>query len=135
MIYEATVTFIVTDENGKDKNCKESVILENSDTFTEVEGRMYDLYDGNTGLDVIAIKRSQLKEIANSREDDNDSIFIAEVCDIFTDDKGKEKKISYSIAFFSANIDKAKTFIDEYIKQGYDMKLRALEETNFVDVI
>ena len=96
---------------------------------------MYELYDGNVGLDIVAIKRSQLKEIANKRSDESESIFTAEVCDTFTDDKGKEKKMSYAIAFFSANIDKAKVFIDEYLKQGYNMKLKALQETNFVDVI
>lgn len=135
MIYESTVTFTVIDEKGNDKTQKESVILEDMDTFTEVEGKMYDEYDGNNNLDVIAIKRSQIKEIANKRNDDNDKIFISEVCDTFTDDKGKEKEISYQIAFFSPSIDSAKAFIDNYIKQGYDMRVKVLKETQFVDVL
>lgn len=135
MLYEATVTFTVIDDNGNDKTKKESVILENLDTFTEVEARMYDEYDGNTALDVIAIKRSQLKEIANRRNDENDKIFISEVCDTTVDDKGKEKEMSYQIAFFSPSIDNAKVFIDNYLKQSYNMRMKVLKETKFVDVI
>ena len=135
MIYESTVQFVTSDEKGNDKTKKESVILEECETFTEVEAKMYETYDGHTDLDVIAIKRSRINEIANKRSDDSDYIFIAEVCDTFTDDKGDEKETSYKVAFFAPSIDKAKTFIDEYMKQGYDMKLKSITETKFVDVI
>lgn len=135
MIYEATAQFTVVDENGNDKTRKESVILAECETFSEAESRMYDWYDGRTGLDVIAVKRSRLKEIANSRVDEDDSIFTADVCDTFTDDKGNEKENVFKIAFFAQSIDKAKTFIDFYLKQGYDMRLKALQETKFVEVI
>ena len=138
MLYEGTVQFVVTDDNGNDKTRKESVILSDCETFTEAESKLYDEYDtnqGRNGLDITAIKRSRLKEIANSRDNEGDCIFIADVCDTFTDDKGNEKENTYKIAFFSPSIDTAKNFIDQYLKQGYDMKLKSLTETKFVDVI
>lgn len=135
MIYEATVQFTIVDDKGNDKSVKESVILEDCDTFTEVETEMYDTYDGQPGLDVIAIKRSRLKEIANRRSEDNENIFIAEVCDTIVDDNGDAKETSYKIAFFAQSIDKAKSFIDGYLKQGYDMRLKVLQETKFVNVL
>lgn len=135
MIYESTVQFTVVDDNGNDKTKKESVILEDFETFTEVEARMYDEYGGNAGIDVIAVKRSRLKEIANKRIEDKQTIFIAEVCDITIDDKDNEKENAYKIAFFAYSIDDAKRFIDEYLSQGYDMRLKSLTETKFADVI
>lgn len=135
MLYEGQVSFVVTDDNGNDKNRRESVIIENLETFTEVEARLYEQYDGERGLDVTAIKRSRLKEIANKRIEDKQSIFIAELCDTFTDDNGNEKENTYKIAFFAYSIDDAKKFIDEYMQHGYDMRLKSLTETKFADVI
>lgn len=134
MIYEGTVQFVAVDDNGNDKQTKESVILENCDTFSEAESRLYETYDRKTAFDVIALKRSNLKEVANTRSDADEKIFVAVVCDTFTDDSGKEKEMSYRIAFFSPSIDNAKNFIDQYLKQGYDMKLKSLQETKFANV-
>ena len=135
MIYETTAQFTKADKKGNGKTFKEQVIVDGLDTFTEVEARMYSEYNGQCDLDVIAIKRSRLKEIANKRENLDDRIFIADLCDTFIDDNDNEKETIYKIAFFSQSIDKAKNFIDQYIKQGYDMKLRGLKESKFVDVI
>lgn len=135
MIYEATAQFNYVDDNGNDKSKKESVILLDKDTFTEVEAKMYEQYDGEPGIDIIAIKRSRLHEVANKRSNDNEKIFIADVCDTFTNDKGEEKEIIYKVAFFAESIDSAKSFIDKYLEQGYDMRLKSLTETKFVDVI
>ena len=135
MIFEGTVSFAFTDDKGNEKQKKESVILDNCDTFTEVEGKLFELYGGQPGIDVTAIKRSRLKEIANTRNDGEEKVFVAELVDIFTDDKGNEKDNIYKIAFFAGSIDGAKTFIDDYMKQGYDMRLKSLTETKFADVI
>ena len=135
MIFEGTVSFAFTDDKGNEKKKRESVIIDGLDTFTEVETRLYNQYDGESELEVTAIRRSRIREIANKRAEGRTTIFIAELCDTFTDDKGNEKDNIYKIAFFAGSIEGAKTFIDDYMKQGYDMRLKSLTETKFADVI
>lgn len=133
MIYEATFAYDTIDAKGKEKRVKESVIIGNAELFSEVESTVleYSTYD-NT--DVTSIKRSAIKEIANTGNDD-DIIFKATVADIFTDDNGKEKETNYQIAFFAHDIAHAQKFIEEYLKQGYDMRLKEIKETKFSTVL
>lgn len=131
MLYEATMQFaIIDDKKGDYKTVKEAILVDNCDTFSEVEGTILEQCHERFQLDVVAIKRSRIKEIANIRKADVDKIFVAEVCDIID-----EKELTYKIAFFSPSIDKAKTYIDGYLKQGYGMLLKGLKETKFADVL
>jgi hypothetical protein len=135
MIYEASVTYRGKDEKGRDKGIKKSVLCENYETFGEVETKLMDEYSSCEDIDVVAIKRSKIKEIANARKTQDDCIYIAEISDTFLNDDGSEKEICYQIAFFSMNFDTAKMFITEYSKQGYDMELISLKKSNFLDVV
>lgn len=136
MIYEATTTHIVIDDKGNDKTKKERFIIDNMETFSEVESMLFEEYGSLREFDVPAIKRSNIKEIANKRQSDEDKIYIAEIEDVFTTDTGEEKPIKYKIAFFSSsNFDDALCFITEFLKQGFDMSLISLKQSNFVDVL
>ena len=135
MIHEATISYVKIDEKGNDKQVKEKFIVDGCETFTEVEDKMFGQFGGYTALDVTAIKRSRLSEIANQRTLDADKIFIADVCDTFTDDNGVEKEIKYSVALFAETIDGAHNFMREFLNQGYSMQLVSLKETKFVDLI
>lgn len=136
MIYEATITHIVIDDKGNDKTKKERFIIDNMETFSEVESMLFEEYGSLREFDVPAIKRSNIKEIANKRQSDEDKIYIAEIEDVFTTDTGEEKPIKYKIAFFSSsNFDDALCFITEFLKQGFDMSLISLKQSNFVDVL
>ena len=103
--------------------------------FTQVESKLYEKFEGYKDFDVVAIKRSNIKEIANQRTNNDDVIWQAELQDIFHDDEGNEKLLKYKILFFSKTYESANTFITEYAKQGYDMSLVSLKLTKFMDVI
>ena len=135
MIHEATISFTTTAKNGEGKTVKEQYIVENRTLFAEVEDAMYASFDGYKDLDVIAVKRSRIKEVANSRNSEEDKMFVATLVDIFHDPDGGEKEMKYKIAFFSQTMSSAWAFIREYVSQGYNMKVSAIKETKFIDVV
>lgn len=135
MIHECQISYISVDEKGGERTVKENYVVDNLGCFSEVEERLLDEFGGLKALDVTKIKRSNIKEVANSRQGDTDKIWIAELEDIFTMDDGTEKELKYKILFFSKTIDSAMNFISEYSKQGYQMSLVALKKTNFKDVV
>lgn len=136
MLYEAKVSYKTLNDEGKEVLKKEQYVVENCECFAQVEEKMYEAfnYDNYKETDVTDIKRSRIKELANTRELEADKVFMAELQDTFTTDDGVEKKTKYKIVFFSRNIDTAMTYITDYVKQGYDMLLVTLKETKFIDV-
>lgn len=135
MIYEATLTYITVDKNGNDKVDKSMYVIEGCDVFAEVENMLYERFAGENSLDVVAIKRSKIKEIANARKYDDEKVYLSEVEDVYTDDNGEEKSLRYKILFYAKDFDSAKAFISEFIKQGFNMNLVSLKLTKFNDVI
>lgn len=135
MIYEATISYVGINDKGNDVVIKESYILQDKESFGDVEDTMLSEFNNVlTDMDVIAIKRSRIKEVANSRVND-DKIYLATISDTFVDDNSNEKEIKYIVALFAKDFDNAKAFISEYLKQGYGMQLKSLKETKFIDVI
>lgn len=135
MIYEGTITHVIIDDNGNDKLKKKNYVVNYVDTFEGAENALYKVGDGLTDFDVVAIKRSRIYEVANKRTDDNESLWLAELQDTFTDDDGNEKIVKYKILFYAKTFESAKTFITTYSEQGYNMELVSLKLTKFVDVI
>lgn len=135
MIYESTIQYVTIDDKGNDKTVKASYVIENAELFSEAENKMLEDFAGLTDLDVIAIKRSNVKEIANTRQYDDDMIWEATMQSVFHDDEGNEHYTKYKVLFYSKNSATANTFITEYMKQGYDLELIGLKLTKFVDVI
>lgn len=136
MIYESTISYVGVNDKGNDVVVKESYILQDKESFGDVEDTMYSEFNNTlTDMEVIAIKRSRIKEVANSRSNGEDKIYLATIADIFVDDNSNEKEIKYVIALFAKTFDGAKAFISEYLKQGYSMQLKSLKETKFIEVI
>lgn len=135
MLYEGKISYKKLDDYGKEITVKESFVIEDCETFTEAETALHEEFGYFSDFDVTDLKRSRIKEIANTRSDDNELLFMAEVKDTFTTDEGVEKEIKYKILFFSVNIDSALSFITEYMEQGYDMSLIGLKRTKFIDVL
>lgn len=131
MIYEATISY----KNEKGNTEKESYVLNDKESWSDVEATFFLSFNGYKELDVESIKRSKIKEIANSRESEGDLLWMAELTDVFHDDEDNEKTLKYKILFFSKSYESANAFITEYSKQGYDMSLVSLKLTKFVDVI
>lgn len=135
MIYEGTITYITVDESGNDKQKKESYIVDNVETFGQVEELLYNEFQNLTNIDVISIKRSNINEIINKCSNVDEKIWLADIVQMFVDENGVEKEMHYKFAFFSLNTDTAFQYVKEYLKQGYtDMELVGLKKTRFQDI-
>ena len=135
MIYEATITYLTRDKNGNDKEVKNVFIVDNAETFAQVEELMYREFQNLTDIDVIAIKRSNINEIINKCSNADEKIWLADIVQMFVDENGVEKEMHYKFAFFSLNTDTAFQYVKEYLKQGYDdMELVGLKKTRFQDI-
>lgn len=135
MIHESKIAFTKEDDNGNDKVIKERYLIAEAESFGDAEEQTYDFCEGETGLDVIDVKRSKIKEILNVRQSQEESIWIAELQDVFTNDDGEEKYIVYKVAFFEKTFDSAMAYISEYMKQGYNLELVSLKKSKIADVI
>lgn len=136
-MYEGTITYTTVDNKGNDKNVKENYILEHCESFSDAEEQLFNDGDGRAAIDVIAIKRSPLKEIVNERENEEQKVFIATIIDKFYDaDKDETTETKYNVALFAVDIAKAHQVVNEYMKQGLeDMELVGLKCTKIVDVL
>ena len=135
MIHESKIAFTKVDDNGNDKVIKERYLIAEAESFGDAEEQTYDFCDGETGLDVIDVKRSKIKEILNSRDTGDDKIFVADIADVQHNDDGEEVEIVYKVALFAPNVDAAYNYIKSYLKQGYDMTLVGLKKTKYNEVI
>lgn len=131
MLYEVQISYTTLD----DKAVKEQYLIEAQEFFANAEHEMYKRFSTCDSLDVTKIKRSNIKEVANKRNQPTDKVWIAQMQDVFVDDEGEEKPIKYKVAFFSDTYDNANAFIIEYAKQGYQMSLVSLKLSNFNDII
>ena len=138
MIYEGTISYETITNKGNTRTVKESYLIENVETFSQAETALVSFMQASTNIhtdfDVVALKRSKIKEIANTNRD-TEKMFVATLTDVFTDNEGNEKEMKYDIAFFSLNINTAHVFINEYIKQGYCMEMHCLKQVKFLDVL
>jgi hypothetical protein len=136
-MYEGTITYTTVDNKGNDKNVKENYILEHCESFSDAEEQLFNDGDGRAAIDVIAIKRSPLKEIVNERENEEQKVFIATIIDKFYDaDKDETTETKYNVALFAVDIAKAHQVVNEHMKQGLeDMELVGLKCTKIVDVL
>lgn len=133
MLYEIKLKLTKPDEKtGEVKEVKEHYIVE-AELHADAEKTGYELYP-NTDVDVFAVFRSDLKEIANDKPEDK-PFYKATVVDTFIDDNGKEKELRYQLLVCASDLLEATAFMTEYLKQGYDMRLDAIRRTKIVDYI
>lgn len=136
MIYEVKVQHKKVMDDGSEKSVKESYVVAEAEGFADAEQQAFEYMEG-VGFDeadVIAVKRSNVKEIANKSKGEN-TLWVAELMDVFLEDDGTEKQLKYKIFLFAKTFDAAKLFITDYSAQGYGMTLVSLKLTNHVDVI
>jgi len=134
MIYESKVSFTKI-VKGNDKVMKEKYMVAEAESFGDAETQTYEFCDGETDLDVIDVKRSKVREIINTRTDENDVIFVADIADTQINEEGEEVELIYKWALFANDFDQAYKRVNEYLKQGYNMQAVCMKKTKFVDVI
>lgn len=134
MIYESKVSFTKI-VKGNDKVMKEKYMVAEAESFGDAETQTYEFCDGETDLDVIDVKRSKVREIINTRTDEKDVIFVADIADTQINEEGEEVELIYKWALFANDFDQAYKRVNEYLKQGYNMQAVGMKKTKFVDVI
>ena len=97
MLYESKVSFTKI-VKGNDKVMKEKYMVAEAESFGDAETQTYEFCDGETDLDVIDVKRSKVREIINTRTDENDVIFVADIADTQINEEGEEVELIYKVA-------------------------------------
>lgn len=134
-MYEIKISYVVVDKNGNDKTVRESLVLANAESFANAEEIGYDYGSGLTAIDVTDIKRSNIKEVVNEHTSDDEHLWLVELMGVFTTDEGEEKELKYKVLVFAKTFNAAKTFMSEYIKQGYGMDIVGINKTKYTDVL
>ena len=135
MFYEISVKHTAVDKKGNDKEVTEKYIVENQEMFAEAEQKGLEL--PLTASDVVAVKRSNLREIVNTPTGaEDEAIYIATIVDTFISDNGDEKKTKYQVALYAVSIPNANKIVQEYMAQGLnDMECEGIKKSSFVEVI
>ena len=131
MIHEFQIQYTTVDKNGNEKSIKETYATESFELFGEVEKFALEQFQDS---DVIAVKRSKVKEIANKRTSAGDFVWEATLQQVYLVDD-EEKQMKYKVLLYAPTFESAKKIISEYIKQGYSLELVSLKITKFVDIL
>ena len=136
MLYEITTKTTRVKEDGSEKEVTERYITD-CELFSEAEYAGMKTYkDASGGGDVIAIKRSNVREIVNE-SDDKDYYYKATIVDTFIDDKTeKEKELRYYVLIRADNLTEATSKANDYLRQGLsDMRLDGIVKTNILELL
>lgn len=131
MYFEAVIKR--NDEN-KGKEVTERFIVKGVELFAEAEATM--LAEFSNGCNVVAVKQSKIKDIVNSRMDEEEDIYYATLEQYHITELGDEKSSKTDVALFAKDMTDAKSKLDAYLKQGLqDMSIFKITKTKFLDVI
>ena len=136
MYYEITDRVKRVKDDGTEKEVNERYITDCL-TFAEAEQKGMEMYAAsNTDGDVVAVKRSNVKEIVNENEE-KQHYFKATIVDTFIDDKTeKEKELKYYVLIRADDISEATAKAKEYMRQGLqDMRLDGIVKTNILELL
>lgn len=132
---EATFSSVLVKDDGSERKVTEKYIIDNSLSFTDAENILLSLFGNNDDFEILSIKKSKVREIVNTRQSDDDLIWLAEMMDVFLTDEGDEKQMKYKVLVFAKTFDSAKAIMSDYMKQGFDMSLISLKLSKFNDII
>lgn len=132
MLYEITTKVKKTQEDGSEKDVAERYITD-CELFAEAEcAGMHSYADYQQEGDVVAIKRSNVREIVNPC-DDKDYFYKATIVTKTIDDKANEKEQKYYVLIRADSLVEATNKANEYMKQGLDdMSLDGMVKTSII---
>ena len=131
MYFEAVIK---RNDPQKAKEVTERFIIKGVELFAEAEATM--LAEYQNGCNVVAVKQSKIKDIINSRMDENEDIYYATLEQYHITELGDEKSSKTDVALFAKDMTDAKGKLDAYLKQGLqDMSIFKITKTKFLDVI
>ena len=131
MYFEAVIK---RNDPQKAKEVTERFIVRGVELFAEAEATMLAEYQNE--CNVVAVKQSKIKDIINSRMDENEDIYYATLEQYHITELGEEKSSKTDVALFAKDMTDAKSKLDAYLKQGLqDMSIFKITKTKFLDVI
>lgn len=132
MLYEITTKVKKLQEDGSEKDVAERYITD-CELFAEAEhAGMHSYADYNQEGDVIAIKRSNVREIVNP-SDNKEYYYKAKIVTKTIDDNGNEKGQKYYVLIRADSLIEATNKANEYMKQGLDdMSLDGMVKTSLI---
>lgn len=136
MYYEMTTKVSRQNDDGLVKEVSERYITD-CETFAEAEEKAMETYSAdNVNGDVVAVKRSNVKEIVNEGEE-KEHYFKATIVDTFIDDKTeKEKELRYYVLIRANDLGEATAKANEYMRQGLqDMRLDGIVKTKILELL
>ena len=135
MYYEISIKNTILDKKGNEKEVINKYIVENQELFAEAEAK--GLQQPLSDPDVVAIKRSKIREFANEPTNaENEAIYIATIVDTFIKENGDEKKLKYEVALYAVSVTDANKVVQSYMAQGLtDMECEGIKKTSFIEVI
>lgn len=132
MLYEITTKVRKIQEDGSEKEVTERYITD-CELFAEAEhAGMHSYTDYHQEGDVVAIKRSNVREIVNE-DDDKDYYYKATIVTKAIDDKENEKEQKYYVLIRADSVADATNKANEYMTQGLDdMVLDSMIKTKII---
>lgn len=132
MLFELKIKVEKENKKGELKQVTEHYITD-AELFANAEYTGLNEYDGK--CDVIAIKRSPIREIVNDKDEDK-PFFKATLIDVFVNDDGIEKENKYPVLVCAEDMKEANRIMEEYMKQGLgDLRLDGIVKTKILDVL
>ena len=132
MYYDVKVKIEKENAKGELKQVTEHYIVDNCELFAEAEAKA--LEEFNKYCDVFFVCRSKIKEIVNQKDIDK-PFFKATIVDVVTDDNGEEKENKEVVLVCAKNVKEATAVMEEFLKQGYDMRLDGIVKTKILDIL
>lgn len=133
MLYEVSSKRVVIDKKGNDKIAIEHFIVDNATLFGEAETAVLMQY--NLENDVVAVKRSNIEAVINTREDDEQKLYIATIEKTMFEDV-KEIVTREKVAMFAMNIEDATERAKEYMSTDMaDCVLVGVKKSKFADLV
>lgn len=135
MYYEITDRVTRMKDDGTEKEVNERYITD-SLTFAEAEQKGMEAYsDFSLDGDVVAIRRSNIREIVNENEE-KEYYFRATIADISVDEHGNEKELKYYVLIRADDLSEATAKANEYLRQGLqDMRLDGIVKTKILELL
>jgi len=131
MYYKITVK--TTKETPKGEKEVTEQYLTDCELFAEAEHAGLSVYNGS--CDVVAINRSNIKEITNPMQEDGD-YYRATIVDTFTRDDGTTKDSRYYVLIRAHSLQEATHLANNYMRQGLqDMRLDGVVKTKILEIV
>lgn len=134
--FECRASYDKTLENGLQKKVTETYIVD-ACSFTEAEANLSDYLSGFGEFRITTEAFSKIAEILLSDNLDDDKYYLAVLNFVSLNEKtGKEMKTKHSILVQAVDIDKARSYVVNYMLDSVqDYTIHSLKETQVIDVV